>query len=242
MPLVNYRQTGINNLRLYKGKMTTSDANEQIESFEELADLDASLAAETILANLFQSGTYNSSFQLNKALPYDYQEELLTDLNPIIKEILSDSEIKDDEINRFMHNFLLSHAEHIPETWKVIGNEKLAFMPYGKNQDGSISVISKGKRSGVKAVPIGNYQGIDYTTEIPLTDNFKVGTEENIERQSITKEVSESEEITNFAKTLSKEQMARVVEKFGTNDLVKIFEEHPFATNVKDFVDEINCL
>ena len=383
MPLVNYRQTGINNFRLYKGKMTTSDANEQIESFEELADLDASLAAETILANLFQSGTYNSSFQLNKAIPYDYQEELLTDLNPIIKEILADSEIKDDEINKFMHNFLLSHTEHIPETWKVMNNEKLAFMPYGKNDDGSISVMNNGKKTSVKAIPIGNYQGIDYTTKIPLTSNFKASIEKeiledstNLEQLSnnieivsrytnedvkanpnkiyvfgdntkrvgtggqaqirnnpnamgiatklapsmdetafmtdkdldknksiidkdiskikstrktivfpkdglgtglaklkekapktyqylkekllqefgfnndtgtisytvVNKEGSESEEITNFAKTLSKEQMARVVEKFATNDLVKIFEEHPFVTDVKDFIDEINCL
>ena len=36
--------------------------------------------------------------------------------------------------------------------------------------------------------------------------------------------------------------MARVVEKFATNDLVKIFEEHPFVVDVKDFIDEINCL
>ena len=243
MPLVNYRQTGINNFRLYKGKMTTSDANEQIESFEELADLDPSLAAETILANLFQSGTYNSSFQLNKAIPYDYQEELLTDLNPIIKEILADAEIKDDVINEFMHKFLLSHTEYIPEMWRIMGNEKLAIMPYGKYEDGSIGIISKNKKGSGRATPIGNYQGIDYTTDVPLTTNFKVGTEkEVVETESVTKKVSESEEITNFAKTLDKEQMARIIEKFGTNDLVKIFEEHPFVIDVKDFIDEINCL
>ena len=243
MPLVNYRQTGINNFRLYKGKMTTSDANEQIESFEELADLDPALAAETTLANLFQSGTYNSSFQLNKAIPYDYQEELLTDLNPVIKSILADFEIKDEVINRFMHNFLLGHDELIPETWKILGNDKLAFMPYGKNENGSISVINNGKKTSIKATPIGNYQGIDYTIEIPLTSNFKAGNEKQFaEPESITKEVSESEEITNFAKTLSKEKMARVVGYYGTNDLVKIFEEHPFVADTKDFIDEINCL
>jgi predicted NAD-dependent protein-ADP-ribosyltransferase YbiA (DUF1768 family) len=187
LSLVNNRGTGIDNFRSFKGKGTTSFINEQADSFDELRKQDPQTAATIVIANAFQSGTYNSIFQLNKFLPYDLQKIFLVDLNQIVAKMLESDSITATQVNEFMHKYLLSHTEYIPETWKFnpkFLKEATKIFPYAKDNRGNIFLVNKGVLTDTKVTPIGNYQGIDYNKLVPITDNFNDVT------------VTESEDVT----------------------------------------------
>jgi predicted NAD-dependent protein-ADP-ribosyltransferase YbiA (DUF1768 family) len=184
LSLVNNKGTGIDNFRSFKGKGTTSFINEQADSFDELRKQDPEIAATIVIANAFQSGTYNSIFQLNKFLPYDLQKIFLTDLSQIVTKMLKSDSLTASQINEFMHKYLLSHTEYIPEDWKFNPKyikEATKIFPYAKDKRGNIFLVNKGTLTQTKIAPIGNYQGIDYNKEVPITDNFNNVTVTEIE-------------------------------------------------------------
>ena len=211
LALVNNRATGIDNFRSFKGKGTTSFINEQADSFDELRKQDPEIAANIVIANAFQSGTYNSIFQLNKFLPYDLQKIFLVDLNQIVTKMLGNDSATAGQINEFMHKYLLSHTEYIPETWKFSPKfikDATKIFPYAKDNKGTIFLVNKGVVTDTKIEPIGNYQGIDYNKKVPITDNFNNVTvtelENNVPIEKIDIEsldIDYSQEVNVYAGT-----------------------------------------
>lgn len=231
LALLNNRGTGIDNFKSFKGKGTTSFINEQADSFDELRKQDPQIAANIVIANAFQSGTYNSIFQLNKFLPYNLQKIFLTDLNQVVTKMLESDSITANQINEFMHKYLLSHIEYIPETWKFnpkYMKEATKIFPYAKDKRGNIFLVNKGVLTDVKIKPIGNYQGIDYNKEVPITDNFNNVTvvETTTPTQEINVEsldIDYSREVNVYAGT---EQNTR---------LSNFFSEKPFTIGGERF-------
>jgi predicted NAD-dependent protein-ADP-ribosyltransferase YbiA (DUF1768 family) len=209
LALLNNRGTGIDNFKSFKGKGTTSFINEQADSFDELTRQDPEIAANIVIANAFQSGTYNSIFQLNKFLPYNLQKIFLTDLNQFVTKMLASDSITAGQINEFMHKYLLSHTEYIPETWKFNPKyikEATKIFPYAKDKKGTIFLINKGALTDIKVETTGNYQGIDYNKEVPITDNFNnvTVTETEVPTQKINVEsldIDYSREVNVYAGT-----------------------------------------
>ena len=176
LPLINYKDSNIDNFRSFKGKGVTSFINEQSEAFDEIMDQDPNFGVLLLVGNVFQSGTYNSMFQLNKFLPYETQKVILSELNDVIDDIMSDKETRAENVNEFLHKFLLSHPQYIPEAWKFNPNnssyDKIKMFPYALNSAGDIILVNNGVVTGKKVERIGNYQGIDYISDVPMTDNF----------------------------------------------------------------------
>ena len=161
----------LDNFRSFKGKGTTSFINEQSDSFEELPE---ELQMLINIGNLFQSGTFNSIFQLNKFLPYDSQKAILSDVNDVISAVLSDPEFKNEVVNEFLHKFLLANKDYIPEVWKFIekyNNPAKSLFPYAI-ENNNIYLVQDEKVTRTKIEPIGNYQGVDYRKEVPITESF----------------------------------------------------------------------
>jgi predicted NAD-dependent protein-ADP-ribosyltransferase YbiA (DUF1768 family) len=209
LALLNNRGTGIDNFKSFKGKGTTSFINEQADSFDELTRQDPEIAANIVIANAFQSGTYNSIFQLNKFLPYNLQKIFLTDLNQFVTKMLASDSITAGQINEFMHKYLLSHTEYIPETWKFnpkYRKEATKIFPYAKDKKGNIFLVNEGALTNTKVETTGNYQGIDYNKEVPITDNFNnvTVTETEVSTQKINVEsldIDYSREVNVYAGT-----------------------------------------
>jgi hypothetical protein len=176
LPLINNKDSNIDNFRSFKGKGVTSFINEQSEAFDEIMDQDPNFGVLLLVGNVFQSGTYNSIFQLNKFLPYETQKIVISELNDVIDDIMSDKETRALAVNEFLHKFLLSHPQYIPEAWKFNPNnnsyDKIKMFPYALNSAGDIVLVNNGVVTGKKVEKIGNYQGIDYISDVPMTDNF----------------------------------------------------------------------
>ena len=162
LPLLNYKSSNIDNFRSFKGKGVTSFVNEQSDSFDEIMELDPNFGVLLLVGNVFQSGTYNSMFQLNKFLPYETQKIIISELNDVIDDIMSNEETRMDYVNEFIHKYLLSHPQYILESYKFNPNnrdyEKIKIFPYALNSFGDIVMLNTGE----KIKEIGNYQGIDY--------------------------------------------------------------------------------
>jgi len=176
LPLLNYKDSDIDNFRSFKGKGVTSFINEQSEAFDEIMDQDPNFGVLLLVGNVFQSGTYNSIFQLNKFLPYETQKIVISELNDVIDDIMSDKVTRAENVNEFLHKFLLSHPQYIPESWKFnpknSSYDKIKMFPYAIDNNGNILLVNNGVVTGKKVEKIGNYQGIDYISDVPMTDNF----------------------------------------------------------------------
>jgi hypothetical protein len=178
LPLINYKDSEIDNFRSFKGKGVTSFINEQSEAFDEIMDQDPNFGVLLLVGNVFQSGTYNSIFQLNKFLPYETQKIVLSELNDVIDDIMSDKKTRAENVNEFLHKFLLSHPQYIPDAWKFnpknTSYDKIKMFPYAINSNGDIVLVNNGTVTSKKVERVGNYQGIDYISDVPMTDNFMV--------------------------------------------------------------------
>jgi hypothetical protein len=176
LPLINYKDSNIDNFRSFKGKGVTSFINEQSEAFDEIMDQDPNFGVLLLVGNVFQSGTYNSMFQLNKFLPYETQKIVISELNDVIDDVMSDEQTRSEVVNEFLHKYLLSHPQYIPEAWKFNPNnnsyQKIKMFPYALDNNGDIILVNNGTVTGRKVEKIGNYQGIDYISDVPMTDNF----------------------------------------------------------------------
>ncbi len=179
----------LDNFRSFKGKGTTSFINEQADSFEELP-LEIQNLIE--IGNIFQSGTYNSVFQLNKFLPYTSQSKIVSDINDVIDAILTDSDFRSEIINEFAHKFLLANTEYLPEDWKF--NPKYnysnitSFFPYAIDNNNKVHLVIDGSLTSQIVTPIGNYQGVDYRKQVPITDNFVELASAYVEKASVNED------------------------------------------------------
>jgi hypothetical protein len=160
----------IDNLKLYAGQLTDSEANSLAQAFADIKKIDENLYDDLIVFNIFQSGISNSTYQLNKVLPYEAQKKVLDfiatmDVKSITNKVLADFYIK----------FFLANPNQINKKPKV-GN---IFSPFKKDFSTGKLVIKVNEliaNIGLSNIaistsetidPIGGFNAIDYTR--PLT-------------------------------------------------------------------------
>lgn len=153
LPLIDnskYNGKSVDNLSGLKNKFTTYEVNTLTESFEEIKSIDPTLYEDLLTFNILQSGLGNSPFQMDKVIPYEDQQKILSKVSEFIDKVTID-------IDDFSTKFKVANPKYLPgldrKSW-VSGPYKL----YNRSTKKLETVDSSGNK-----ISIDISDGINYT-------------------------------------------------------------------------------
>jgi hypothetical protein len=224
--LVILDNKGLDNVRVFKSKMITFENNLMLDAFNEVALLDAQLAKEIVLLNIYQAGLSNSPYQLQRVIPYTMSSAFkFKDLVKEVENILSSIPNKEPMMIDFYNKFLLSHLQYLP-TDKKKNNNNWKWSPYyTKRVEGEIRVYD---RENNEVPKLGDVFSTNYN--IPITPKeVKLNQEEgpkydNSESKSVTN--SDKQEILDYIKTLSGDKVQQAIDILRNTDVKTVKDKN----------------